>query len=83
MLIVLFSLSGVLSLSSTYIVLEPTTGRYATAVRIFLRQFRTLLKVVVSLMLHDLPAFEVAIAMLESQANSTQRFDASLSDSLK
>lgn len=87
-LTVSFSLSWVISLTSievvdTNIVLDLAADPHATAVGIFLRQFRTFLKEAMSSLLHDLPAFEALIAMLDSLASSIQRFDASFGDRIK
>lgn len=57
------------------IVLEPAASCHAIAVGIYQRQLCGFLKEVVSSLLHDLPAFEVVIVMLEGLDSSIRCFN--------
>lgn len=65
------------------IVLGPVTSPHAIVDEILLKQFRSLLKEVISPLLQDPSSAEVVIAGLEGLADSIRHFDATLADSLK
>lgn len=64
-------------------VLGPVTDPHVIMIKILLKQFCSLLKEVVSLLLQDLSTFKAVIAGLEGLTDSILHFYASLVDSLK